>query len=258
MECNNLISIIIPVYNAEKYIEETIKSIEKQIYRNYEAIFIDDCSKDRSLEIIQKYQKLNDKIKIIKLEKHEGVSKARNKGIEIAKGRYLTFLDADDIWTSDKLQKQLQFIKQNDYAFVYCNFKYMSDNGKYFSKEIKAGKITDYKRGLGNIRILTITAMIDLNKIPRELCYMPDIMNEDIAVWWNIIKNGYIAYGQDEVLAYYRQTKNSRSSKKYVTAYYRWKLYRKQENLNFFKATYCFIHYCINGILKRTSRMEKR
>ena len=97
---------------------------------------------------------------------------------------------------------------------------------------------------------------IDLNKIPKDYCYMPDVMNEDIATWWKILKKGYIAYGQDEVLAYYRQTKNSRSSQKHVTAFYRWKLYREYEKLNFFKASYCFINYAINALWKRMGKME--
>jgi teichuronic acid biosynthesis glycosyltransferase TuaG len=250
LEYNNLVSIIIPVYNSSKYLEETIKSIENQTYKNYEAIFIDDGSSDNSVEIIEKYKCHNSNIKLIKLA-HQGVSTARNIGLENANGRFLCFLDSDDIWSEDKIEKQMNFIKENDYAFVYCNFKYISDDGKKVSKEIKAGNKTDYNKALKNIRILTITAMIDLNKIPKELCYMPDVMNEDVATWWNILKNGYIAYGQDEVLAYYRQTKNSRSSKKYVTAYYRWKLYRKHENLPIYKSLYYFTGYLLNAIVKR-------
>ena len=256
MENNCLVSIIIPVFNASKYIEETIKSIEKQTYKNYEVIFIDDGSSDNSIEIIQKYKLKNSKMKLIK-STHQGVSKTRNIGIKNARGRYLTFLDADDIWLPNKLEEQVNFIRKNNYAFVYCNFKYMSDNGKKVSKEIKAGNKLDYKKALKNTRILTITVMIDLNKVPKELCYMPDIMNEDVATWWKILKNGFTAYGQDEILAYCRQTKNSRSAKKHITSYYRWKLYRKQENLSFLKSLYYFCHYGINAILKRASIKKK-
>ncbi len=248
---NDLISIIIPVYNSSKYLSDTIESINKQNYTNYEAIFIDDGSNDDSVEIIERYKIQNSKIKIIKIA-HQGVSKARNIGIENAKGRFLTFLDSDDIWLEKKLEKQINFIKENDYAFVYCNFKYISDDGNNISKEIKTGTKTDYNKGLQDIRILPTTVMIDLNKIPRELCYMPNVMNEDVKTWWGILKKGFIAYGQDEVLAYYRKTKNSRSSKKYITAYYRWKLYREEENLGLGKAIYCFSQYVLNAILKRT------
>lgn len=257
MVIKDLVSIIIPMHNSSKHIAKTIESIEKQTYKNYEAIFIDDFSTDDSVNIVEKCSEKNPKIKIIKLESHKGVSEARNAGVRIAKGQFLTFLDSDDIWLKEKLEKQIKFIKQNNYGFVYCNFKYMSDDGTLVSEEIKAGEITDYNRGLQDIRILTITMMIDLTKIPKELCYMPNVMNEDVATWWKILKNGHIAYGQDEVLAYYRQTTNSRSSKKYITAYYRWKLYREHEKLSFCKSLYCFTKYAINAIKKRNVRMEK-
>lgn len=257
MLINDLVSIIIPMHNSSKYIAKTIESIEEQTYKNYEAIFIDDCSKDNTVKIVEEYQKKNPKIKLIKLKSHKGVSEARNEGLRIAKGQFLTFLDSDDIWLEEKLEKQIKFIKQNNYEFVYCNFKYMSDDGKFVSEEIKAGEITDYNRALQDMRILTITMMIDLTKIPKELCYMPNVMNEDVATWWKILKKGYIAHGQDEVLAYYRQTTNSRSSKKYITAYYRWKLYREHEKLSFCKSIYCFTKYAVNAIKKRNVRMEK-
>lgn len=255
MKEKDLVSIIIPVHNSSKYLKKTIDSIEKQTYQNYEAIFIDDCSTDDSVKIIEKYK--DKRIKIIRFLEHQGVSKARNAGIKIAKGRYLTFLDSDDIWLEDKLEKQIDFIKKNNYAFIYCDFKYISDDGKMISKRVKAGNVTDYNKALLDIRILTITAMIDLNKIPKEYCYMPDVMNEDVATWWNILKKGYVAYGQNEVLAYYRKTKKSRSSRKYITAFYRWKLYREHQNLSFFKSIYCFTYYAVNAICKRVGKMEK-
>ena len=253
---NDLISIIIPVYNSSKHIEETIKSINTQTYKNYEAIFIDDFSTDNSVKIIEKYMKHNANIKLIKMKKHVGVSRGRNIGIRKAKGRYLTFLDSDDIWLDNKLEEQINFIKENGFEFIYCSFKYMNDSGTRISKKIKVNPKLNYKRALLDTRILTTTAMIDLNKIPKRYCYMPDIMNEDMAVWWKILKKGYIAYGQDKVLAYYRKNKNSRSSKKVITVFYRWILYRKVEKLTVFNTIYCFIHYIINAIVKIKSANE--
>lgn len=256
MESNNLISIIIPVYNSSKYIKDTIESIEMQTYENYEAIFIDDNSEDNSVDIIEEFKKKNDKIKLIKLKKHKGVSKARNIGIKIAKGRYLTFLDSDDIWLDKKLEKQLKFIQENNYEFVYCSYRYMSDDGTKIGKKIRIKQKVNYKEALLNIRILTITTMIDLNKIPKKYCYMPESKIEDIITWWNILKKGYIAYGQDEVLAYYRKTKNSKSSNKYKEVYYRWNAYRKIEKLGLIKTMYYYFNYIINAISKRITLMK--
>lgn len=255
MKNNDLVSIIIPIYNSTNYLEDTLKSVVNQTYKNYEAILIDDGSTDNSMKIAYKFAEKNKKIKIIKVE-HQGVSNARNIGIKSANGRYLTFLDSDDVWLPNKLEEQIKFIKENNYEFVYCNFIYMSDNGKKFSKEIKTGNMLNYKKALKDIRILTITAMIDLERIPKELCYMPNTMDEDIATWWKILRNGYVAHGQDKVLAFYRKTKNSRSSKKYITAYYRWKLYRQNENLSLLISINCFIQYVINALKKRANKIK--
>ena len=252
-----LISIIIPVYNAEKYITDTIESIERQTYTNYEAIFIDDKSTDNSVEIIKKYAQKNKQMKIIELKRKVGVARARNIGIRKSKGRFLTFLDADDIWFDNKLESQLKFIKKNNYGFTYCSYMYMNDSGTKITKMTKIKEKTDYNYSLLNIRILPVTAMIDLYQIPKRYCYMPDVMIEDVVTWWKILKKGYIAYGQNEALVYYRRTKNSRSSKKYVNAYYRWKAYRDIEKLSIFKTIYCFLNYVINAILKRCVFMKK-
>lgn len=257
MTNNNLVSIIIPVYNSSKYIEETIKSINEQTYTNYEAIFIDDFSVDNSVQIIEEYKKINPKFKLIKLKRHIGVSKARNIGIRKAKGRYLTFLDSDDIWIKNKLEEQIKYIQKYNVEFIYSSFRYINDKGTKVSKKIKVKPKLDYKKALLDTRILTTTAMIDLSKIPKRYCYMPDIMNEDVAVWWRILKKGYFAYAQDKVLAYYRKSKNSRSSRKTITVFYRWKLYRSVEKLSLIKSAYCFINYLLNAIIKRIGLYKK-
>lgn len=188
MTDNIFVSIIIPIYNAEKYIEKAIISINNQTYIEYEAIFIDDASTDNSIKIIEKYIKNNSRFKLIRLKEKSGVSKARNVGIDEAKGRFLAFLDADDIWKKDKLEKQLKFIKKNNCEFAYGSFKYINNEGTKIGKKIDVEYKVDYKKALLNTKILTTTVIIDLYKIPKEECYMPDIMNEDIATWWSILK----------------------------------------------------------------------
>ena len=236
------------MYNAEKYLEEALESVEKQTYGNYEVIIINDGSTDKSEEIINKYVKNNDKFKLIKFEKNKGVSEARNAGIKEAKGMYLTFLDADDIWKPQKLESQIDFLKRKNCDFAYTAFKYIK--GNKVSKKIEVSLEIDYKKSLSNMKILTTTTIINLSRIPKQLCYMPDTMNEDIVTWWNILKNGRKAYGQNEVLAYYRVTKNSRSSNKFRTAKYRWKLYRQYEKFSILKSSYYFINYIILILLK--------
>lgn len=253
----DLISIIIPVHNSAKYIKETIESIEKQTYPHYEAIFVDDCSTDESVQIIERYQKKNEKLKIIKLKRHRGVAIARNIGTKKAKGKYLAFLDSDDVFVENKLKWQKDFMEKNNYEFVYGSFRYRKDEGNKISDPIKVQKQVNYEQALLDMRILPTTVMIDLQKIPKRYCYMPNVMNEDAATWWKILKKGYIAYGQEEVLAYYRKAKKSRSSQKIITAKGRWDLYRNLENLSIRKSMNCFIHYAINATRKRMVRWNK-
>lgn len=253
----DLVTIIIPVYNSSKYIKYAIESIENQTYMNYEAIFIDDCSTDNSIKIIEKYIVKNPKFKLIKLNRNIGVARARNIGIRKAKGRYLTFLDSDDIWLKNKLEIQLQYMKENDYAFTYGSYKRINEKGTKVTKEIKVKEKINYEQALLDTKILTITSMIDLNKIPKRYCYMPDLALEDMATWWKILKKGYTAYAQKEVLAYYRKVKKSRSSNKMMMIKYRWKLYREIEKLSLTKTIHCFSHYVINATLKRLKIYRK-
>ena len=249
MEREELISIIIPVYNSAKYITKTIESIEKQTYQNYEAIFVEDGSTDESRAILEKLQEKNTKIKIVKLKRNRGVAIARNIGIRKAKGRYLTFLDADDVLVENKLELQKNFIQKKDYELTYGSFRYINDSGSKISSIVKVKEEVNYHQALLNMRLLTITVMIDLKKIPKRYCYMPNVMNEDIATWWKILKKGYLAHGQDDVLAYYRKTKKSRSSQKIKTAKRKMVFVSKVRKIKCAKSDvlFCALHHkCIS------------
>lgn len=245
----DLISIIIPVYQAERFIEETIKTIKEQKYKNWEAIFVDDNSKDNSVKILEK--EVSEKIKLIRLEKNSGPAIARNRGLEESKGRYICFLDADDLWNNEKLGKQLEFMKHKNCAFSYTSFYYINQEGKKCSRKVEIPEKLDYENALKDTRILTIGAMFDLEYIDKELLKMPNIELEDMATWWNILKNGYVAYGLNEPLAYYRKVKGSRGYNKIKSAKNRWKLYRKNEKINIAKSIYYYIFYLSNSIKKR-------
>lgn len=242
-----LVSIIIPVFNAEKYIEETIETVIEQTYTNWEMILIDDASTDQSKNKIKK--KLSDKMTFIELDQHSGTAIARNEGIKIAKGRYISFLDADDLWDKDKIKKQLTFMKEHNYAFTYTAFQFIK-NGKK-SRKVQVQERLEYKEALKNTRILSIAVMIDTKKIHKEDCYMVNVVNEDIATWWKLLKKGHVAYGLNEALVYYRRYKHSKSACKIKNAKYRWKLYREEEKLSIIKSVYYFLYYIWFGVMKR-------
>lgn len=248
-----LVSIIVPVYNASKFIIDTLSSVINQTYTNWELILVDDLSTDNSVEIINEYKKNhpNKSIKLIKLKKKGLAAGARNRGIDEASGRYIAFLDADDIWIENKLEKQLKFMNQNNCAFSYTGYEFADKDLKPLGKVAKVPNRLDYNGALKNTIIWTTTVMFDMTKISKKLIYMPNVKSEDTATWWKILKKGYIAYGLNEVLAYYRRSEDTLSSNKIEAIKRIWNLYRNVEHLNLFKSIYCFIFYAINTLKKR-------
>ena len=154
------VSVIIPIHNSSKYILECINSVINQTYSNLEIIIVDDNSKDNSLDIIKS---INDKrINIIKLKNNLGVAKARNKGIDAATGKYICFLDSDDYWYPEKIEKQIKFIKDNDYTFIYGSYLYLRDEQIVHTAKVPS-KIT-YSGALKNTTIFTSTVMFNMKK----------------------------------------------------------------------------------------------
>lgn len=247
---DKLVSIVIPLYNKQDYIKETVKNIIMQTYKNWELIIVDDCSTDNSYNIVKDYANKN--ITVIKNSKHMGAARTRNVGLAKVRGRFICYQDADDLWDEHKIEKQLKFMEEKNCAFSYTGFKYMKENGTLCSRCVHVQEKLDYKEALKNTKILANAVMFDLEKIDKSLIEMPDIAAEDIATWWKILKNGYSAYGLDEPLVYYRRTKSSASANKIKSAINRWNLYRKYEGYSMFKSLYYFIHYGFFAIIKRT------
>lgn len=238
------VSVIIPVYNSSKYIKECLDSVIKQTYKNLEIILVDDKSSDNSIEIIKSY---NDKrIKLIELENNVGAAISRNKGIEASTGDYLCFLDSDDFWKLNKIEKQIKFIKNRE--FIYAGYTYYK-RGK--THNVKVPKHIDYKESLKNTTIFTSTVMFNMNKLKKEDIYMPDIKRgQDQATWWKVLKKGITAYGIDEVLAFYRVGEKSLSSNKLKALKRTWYILKREE-LGKTKTLYCYLCYIKNAIKRR-------
>lgn len=247
----NLVSIVIPVYNASKYLDDTMQTIINQTYKNWEAIFVDDCSKDDSLDIIKKYQKEDKRIKLIVNDKNSGAAVTRNNGFNAALGRYLCFLDADDKWEKEKMETQVKFMQEKNCAFSFTGYEFADKNCNPTGKKVFVPETITYKQALKNTTIWTSTVMFDLNQLTKEDIYMPNVKSEDTACWWKILKKVKYANGLNEVLSYYRRTNNSLSSNKIKALKRTWYLYRHVENLNVFYSSYNFIWYCVNAIKRR-------
>ena len=247
----DLVSIILPVYNCEKYIKQTIASVINQTYQNFELLIVNDCSTDKSLEEIKNATKnIQEKIQIFNLKQNSGVATARNLALEHAQGEFITYLDGDDLWEKEKLDKELKFIKGKNAAFVYTNFKYLRKN-EFKEVNIFPTKF-DYKKALKNTIILTSTVMFDMKKIDKSLLKMPNIKRgQDAATWWKILKNGYMAYGLNEYLTIYRRRTDSLSFNKNSAMKRNLNLYRNVENMNFFKAIFYWNCYAVNAVMRR-------
>lgn len=249
MKMTEMVSIIMPMYNRSFFVEQSIDSVIAQTYKNWELIIIDDYSTDNSKEIVEKYIERDLRIKIICLEQNSGVAEARNRGIEIANGQYLAFLDSDDIWHPEKLQKQIFFMKKNNIAFSYTQYRHFSQKDKYEGKLIDVKEHVTYKELLkGNI-IGCLTVVIDREKIKNIM--MRSERHEDYILWLQILKSGYEAYGLKKDLARYRISSNSLSGNKLKSAIWTWRIYRKIEKLNLWESLYYFLHYLLKGVLKR-------
>lgn len=248
-KCDPLISIVMPVYNSEKYLADTISSIQDQTYDNWELLAVDDCSADDSYNILCDYAYSDSRIKILRLEKNNGPAYARNKGIENCSGKYLTFIDSDDLWHRDKLEKELRFIMENDYLFVYTAYDLIKENGEKTGLVVPVLKKIDYHKLLYNNIISTITVMIDLEKVGKFM--MPDCLGEDLATWLMLVKRTTYAYGLNEILASYRQVPSSISHNFKSRMSRTWIVYRKVEHLSFCKSTYLYVRHMFCMLTKR-------
>ena len=247
-----MISIITPSYNSSKYISETINSVISQTHKDWEMLIVDDCSKDNSVEIIQKLIKKDKRIKLIQLDQNVGAAEARNVALRQAKGNYIAFLDSDDLWVPEKLEKQLNYMKESDIAFSFASYDRITENGEYINTYY-VPKVLNYHQHLKNTIIGTLTVMIDKGKI--GYFEMPLIRSShDMALWCIILRRGFNAYGINEILGHYREVSTSNTAKKWKAAQDVWKVYTQLEKIGVLKSAYYFCNYAFNAVKKRIKR----
>lgn len=250
---SNLVSIITPVYNAEKFIGETIESVINQTYTEWEMILVDDCSTDKSADIVKIFCERDSRVKYHKLEINSGAAVARNTALEIARGKYIAFLDSDDLWDKDKLTFQLEFMKKNNIGFSITDYSLITEEGKSYNKvnkDIIVPKEIDYNFLLKNTVILCSSVIID-KSIIGDFRMTLIRAGQDTATWLSILKRGFKAYGLNQNLAKYRQVKGSISNNKIKAIKRTWNLYRNVEKISLYKTIYYFSNYAFNAVKKR-------
>ncbi len=247
-----MVSIVVPVYNAAKYIENTIDMVCNQTYKDWELILVDDASRDGSADIIEEYIKGQGKrIRLIRKETNAGAAAARNSGIDASSGRYIAFLDADDVWAVDKLEKQIEFMEKTGAAFSFHSYEFGDERAKPTGKIVHVPETLDFRQALSRTVIFTTTVMFDTEKIDMEIIHMPMVPSEDTATWWRILKSGIVAYGLDENLAIYRRPPKSLSSNKLIALERIWFLYRNIANLSVLESLFYFGGWAVRATLRR-------
>ena len=250
-----MISIVTPVYNAINFIQDTIDMVLAQTYTDWELILVEDGSKDGTREYLDKLSKSSDldgRIHIIlRDEVTGGAAGARNTGVDASKGRYIAFLDADDVWAKDKLEKQLAFMTEKNAGFSFTAYEFGDKDAKGTGRIVHVPETLDLKHALSRTIIFTTTTMFDTEKISKDMLHMPYIASEDTATWWNILKTGELAYGLNESLAIYRRPAKSLSSNKFIALKRIWDLYRKVAGLNVVSSAWYFCGWAIRATARR-------
>lgn len=244
-----LVSVITPTYNCGQFIGTTIESVQKQTYENWEMIIVDDCSTDNTKEIVEEYIKKDDRIQYHCLEQNSGAAVARTRAMQLADGEYMAFADSDDLWTEDKLERQLQFMKNGGYAFSCTAYEQIDEDGNSLNKVIKTVPKTDYNRLLLDCPVGNSTVMYSVKKMGKF--EVPNIRKRnDDALWLQMLKKEKYIMGMPDVLMKYRIRKNSISSNKLKVIKYHWILYRDIEHLGIFRSLFHIGYWCVIKVLR--------
>ena len=244
-----LVSVIMPAYNAEKYISESIESVLTQSYQNWELLITDDRSNDNTQQIVEEYCARDKRIKYFINKENGGAGVARNNSIENASGRFIAFLDADDQWLPEKLTKQIAFMLKNNYEFTFTAYQKL-ESGELRGL-ITPPESTTYKKLLSSNVIGCLTAIYDTQALGKV--YMPLIRKrQDMGLWLNILKRVPKAYCIPDILALYRVDSGMTQNKLEILKW-QWLFYREVIKLNIFKASYHFFIYSVKGFLKHST-----
>ena len=256
LEDKPLVSIITPLYNAEKFIAETISSVQNQSYKNWEHIIVDDASSDNSILVVDSLAADENRIIFIKNSENLGAAVCRNQATELARGHFIAFLDADDLWSPEKLEKQLQFMFQNECAVSFSSYQHMDEESKPLNKRVKALPSLSYKKQHSNNYIGNLTGIYNAQLLGKIIA--PSIRKrQDWAVWLEAIKrSGKPALGLQEDLAFYRVRKGSISANKTNLITYNFKFYREHLGHSFLASVYYLIRFFWEYFVNRPKQIK--
>ncbi|WP_366185708.1 glycosyltransferase family 2 protein [Flavobacterium ovatum] len=253
---SSLVSVIIPTFNSQKFIVETIESVQNQSHKNWEIIIVDDASNDNTVRLINQMIQKDSRINLYKLDSNSGTGVARNTALKYVQGRYIAFLDADDLWKTDKLKKQLDFLQEQKIPFTFSAYDCIDEEGKSINKRVIPPKNLSYRQVFFCNYIGNLTGIYDtqfFGKIPIS----PIRKRQDWMHWLAILKKIKKAQAVPESLAFYRVRQNSISSSKMDLVKHNFAVYRKYHGYNWVVAIGCMMVFLFTQLAIKPFYIKK-
>ena len=244
-----LVSVLMPAYNGEKYIEEAVRSVQDQSLTDWELVIVDDCSQDGTWEIVSRLAREDVRIHVYRNRQNLGPARTRNWGLDLCRGDYVALLDCDDMWYPRKLEKQVALARNSQADIVYCGYAIVDENGCRKCRDFHVPESTDMRSTLAQSVISCSTALLG-KRVTERYRFPVDYYHEDLALWLRLLEDGMKAVGTPEILAQYRIHQSSRACEKLKVAHRRWKLYRSMLDLSVGESVYYFLQYARAGLRK--------
>lgn len=244
-----LVSVVMPAYNMERYIEQAIRSVMSQTYSCWEMIVVDDGSSDATRDIIQMLAKEDSRIQLVCNAENCGAAASRNRAFGMCKGRYIALLDSDDLWLPEKLERQVQLAQATGADIVYCSYGIIDQYGNKHCEDFLVPESTTFDSFLTRSVISCSTALLS-SRITQKYRFETEFYHEDLVFWFQLLKNGYSARGLQMVLAQYRVMTGTRASNKVKSAMFRWEIYRKYLGMSAIKSAKLLLRYAVLGFRK--------
>lgn len=244
-----LVSVIMPAYNAQQFITEAISSVLAQSVRDWELIVIDDGSLDETQKIVEAYSREDPRIRLIVNEENMGAARSRNRGLDVCCGEYVALLDSDDYWKPQMLEKMIACARDTKADIIYCSYELVDEKGKKVCNDFLVPQETTFRKSM--IRsVITCSTVLITKKIAKAHRFPAHIYHEDIALWFQLLRDGVVARGVPEILAAYRQRGSSKSANKLKSACRRWVIYRKHLKLPLLQSMVLLVQYGYYGLIK--------
>ena len=248
-----VVSVIMPAYNAERFIEEAIRSVITQTVTDWELLVLDDGSTDDTAQIARKLAEEDSRIRFLPNKSNMGVARTRNRGFDLCRGQYVALLDSDDIWLPEKLEKQLVLAQTTGADVVYCSYGIMDETGRKLCDDFFVPPAVDFDQFLSRSVISCSTALLS-KKIVDQYRFVADFYHEDLVLWLQLLQDGYQARGVETVLAKYRVMQGTRAANKFKSALNRWRIYRRHLGLPMGRSLSLLVEYALMGIKKYKKR----